>query len=131
MKCFNHNETDAIGQCKHCYKGLCKACLTDLGHGTACQDKHEVEVENINSLIENSTASYSLSPKSVFVSNLFLLLLGILFLWFGFAEDSTFLMVVGALFISYLVLLLIYNIVQFRKLKTDMVIKQTENGSDS
>lgn len=55
MKCFNHNEIDASGQCKHCYKGLCKKCVTDLGHGLACKGVHEAEVEKIKNGYRNIT----------------------------------------------------------------------------
>lgn len=119
MKCFNHNEIDAIGQCKHCYKGLCKECAVDLGHGLACKGEHEEEVNNINDLISNSAKSYSASPKSVFMSNLYLLLMGFMFIWFGL-EKSKFLMAFGALCIGYWLVLLIYNTNLFKKFKTDI-----------
>lgn len=119
MKCFNHNEIDATGQCKHCYKGLCSDCVTDLGHGLACKNMHETEVEGINDLISNSAKSYSSSKNSVFLSNLYLLLMGALFIWFGI-EKSKFLIAFGVMCILYWLLLLIYNTNLFKKIKTDI-----------
>ncbi len=54
MKCYNHPEENAVGLCKHCSKGLCKECLTDLSHGLACKNKHEAEVETLNELISRN-----------------------------------------------------------------------------
>ncbi len=31
MKCFNHTDRDAVGQCKSCGKGLCKDCFQQNG----------------------------------------------------------------------------------------------------
>lgn len=36
MKCYNHHDTDAVGVCKNCGKGICTDCLTDTGNGVAC-----------------------------------------------------------------------------------------------
>ncbi len=118
MKCFNHHDADAIGQCKHCSKGLCTECVTDLGNGLACKDVHEEEVELLNSLIENNKKAYSQTTKSVFVSNLYLLLIGVLFVAFGY-EKSKFLMYLGFLSIGYWLALAIYNYFHLRKFRTD------------
>ena len=66
MKCFNHNEIEAVGQCKQCYKGLCSNCVVDLGHGIACKDKHEHDVQKLFDLVQNNAKSYSSSPKAWF-----------------------------------------------------------------
>ena len=108
MKCFNHHETEAIGQCKHCYKGLCLECITDLGDGLACKEKHEQDVELLNSLIENNKKAYSQTKKSVFVSNLYLFLMGVLLIVFGF-EKSYLLMYFGVLCVVYWLVLAVYN----------------------
>lgn len=36
MKCFYHENKDAVGQCKNCGKGLCKECITK--YQNICQD---------------------------------------------------------------------------------------------
>ena len=38
MKCFLHNQCDAVGICQNCGKGLCTECVIDLGSGLACID---------------------------------------------------------------------------------------------
>jgi len=118
VKCYNHQETDAIGQCKHCYKGLCTDCLADLGSGLACKNAHEEEVELLNSLIENNKKAYSQTTKSIFMSNFYLFLMGVLFVGFGY-ERSKFLMYFGILCIGYWVVLAVYNFINLKKFKTD------------
>ena len=118
MKCFEHRDQDAIGQCKHCSKGLCENCAIDLGHGLACKGVHESEVELLNSLIENNKKSYSQTSKSLFMSNLYLLLMGILFISFGY-ERSKFAVYFGVLCVGYWLVLAIYNYFYLKKFKTD------------
>jgi hypothetical protein len=36
VKCFHHPSDDAVGLCKACGKGVCRACAVDLGEGLAC-----------------------------------------------------------------------------------------------
>src|SRR5438874_3035037 len=40
MKCFYHPQTDAVGQCTHCQKGVCHDCtFEDVGgHGILCYE---------------------------------------------------------------------------------------------
>ena len=33
MKCFQHNQTDAVGTCIHCGRALCLACVTQSVSG--------------------------------------------------------------------------------------------------
>ena len=51
MDCHRHAGTPAIGVCRHCAKGLCNACATDLGFGLACRDQHEVAVASDNAFV--------------------------------------------------------------------------------
>jgi len=45
MRCFNHQDHEAVGCCKACGKGLCPDCAADLGHALACRGSHEAMVE--------------------------------------------------------------------------------------
>lgn len=120
MKCFKHQNIDSVGQCKHCCKGLCTECAADTGNGLACKNEHEQQVEFINSLIENSKKAYSQSPKSSILSNLFLLLMGILFIGYSFInKNQKFLLLFGVLCVAYWGILFVYNSIYLKKLKTD------------
>jgi hypothetical protein len=44
MRCFYHHETEAIGICMSCLRGVCPACANDLGDGLACRDRCEARV---------------------------------------------------------------------------------------
>ena len=112
MNCFYHPEKVAIGTCKHCYKGLCSECATDLEHGLACKDKHEKEVENINMLIIKNTKVYKSAPKNTLIAPTFYLFLGLIFAGFGFfssggVTDLPFIMGIG--FIVFAIVVFIQN----------------------
>jgi heme exporter protein D len=47
MKCFTHTDVDAVGVCRSCGKGVCKACAVDLGQGIACANSCEVNVRDL------------------------------------------------------------------------------------
>ncbi len=36
MKCSIHNDTDAIGVCSNCHKGVCSSCSLELGKKLYC-----------------------------------------------------------------------------------------------
>ena len=59
MKCFYHNDKDAVGICKSCNKGLCPDCAVDTGNGLACKETCESKVKAINELIEKNIAAYA------------------------------------------------------------------------
>ena len=92
MHCFNHQDIDAVGVCKHCGKGLCPSCLTDLGYGLACRDSHEQAVENINIFI---TRSSQLRRVLLFVLTAFFAFMGLVFVVYGILGKSSFTTVMG------------------------------------
>ena len=47
MKCAYHPETDAIGICMACERGVCAACAVDMERGLACKDRCEPEVRRL------------------------------------------------------------------------------------
>ena len=84
MHCFNHPQTAAIGTCKCCNRGLCTDSASDLGHGLACRDRHEAQVEAMNMIIEKNARIYAAAPKNILIGPVFFLLLGLLFAGFGY-----------------------------------------------
>lgn len=89
-----------------------------MGFGIACSGIHEKDVEFLHSLIDNNKKAYSQSKKSVLMSNLFFLLMGVLFIGFGWYR-SNFLVGFGVLCVAYWLALAIYNHLYLKKLKTD------------
>ena len=113
MNCFNHQEKSAIGGCKHCYKGLCSDCMVDLGHGIACKNKHETEVENINMIISNNTKVYASASKNTLIAPIFYLFLGLVFAGFGYSKGgmNSLGFILGAGFIVFGVIVLVLSLI--------------------
>jgi hypothetical protein len=63
MKCFSHNENDAVGICKACNKAVCSQCAIDTGSGIACCSECEQEVLDINKIVSRSKQIYNIGTK--------------------------------------------------------------------
>ena len=120
MRCFNHPSIEAVGNCKSCHKGLCRGCVSDLGHGLACRGVHESEVELLNTIVSRSARIYSVTPKSLYIGPTFLAFMGLLFIGYSFAEGSnTFglLFSMGAGFVVFSAALFLFNRRAYGRLK--------------
>ncbi len=81
MRCFYHPETDAVGICKNCQKGLCMECAADVGNGLACKNRCEEEVKTTNKLREFSKITYRTSiTQSSSVGTAIYVVIGLLLL---------------------------------------------------
>jgi hypothetical protein len=63
MKCFQHNETDAIGICRHCHKGVCRQCAAVVDGCLACRYVCELKVEQANRMIAFNAQIISSRPR--------------------------------------------------------------------
>ena len=79
MNCFNHPGTPAIGTCKACSKGLYKDCASDIGHGLACKDVHEAEVNDQHMIFAKNVKIYAAAPKNTLIAPFFAIFMGIVF----------------------------------------------------
>lgn len=77
MKCYYHNESDAVGFCKACSKGLCRECAVDVGYGLACKDTCEDQVRAVNAIIERGKRGYQLYAGGVAILGIGFLLVGL------------------------------------------------------
>lgn len=116
MKCFYHQESDAIGICKKCQKGLCSECATDLEHGIACKGKHEKEAGEIEALISRNIKAVPLQAASVSVTNFQYLFIGAIFAGYGFYQNNLFLILFGGAVVAYWLYLRVYNLNLFKKI---------------
>ncbi|MDI9239111.1 hypothetical protein QLQ15_09335 [Lysobacter sp. LF1] len=124
MRCFNRHGADAVGACKQCGKGLCPLCLTDLGHGLACKDLHEDDVQGINSLVMRNRQLTSVAPKAWFVVPTFTAFLGAVFLGsslFTHGRGGVFSALMGAGFLTYAAVLFVVNYRAFKGVKSQLV----------
>ena len=104
MQCFNHHESAAVGMCKHCCKGLCSACATDLGYGLACHDVHEEQVTSTHAMVTKATRLQSVNRSNKYLGPAFFIVLGSLFAIWGFVTEGgamNFLFAIGAVFVLY------------------------------
>ncbi len=101
MKCFNHNENEAVAICKSCSKGLCKECLTEINQSIACTSTCIESVKQLDFLITKSMKSYK-TTSFAYYKNAFLYgCFGIVFLLYGLVTNgsSSFLTILGAVFL--------------------------------
>lgn len=104
MQCFNHHGTAAVGMCKHCCKGLCTACATDLGHGLACHDLHETQVTSTHALVTKATRLQAVNRSNKYLGPAFFIVMGGVFAIWGFATErsvANFTFALGVLFVLY------------------------------
>ncbi len=83
MKCFAHPQVDAVGSCKHCFKGVCAECAKDSGVGIVCSAACESEVRVIHALLERNKNLSAFAPKAHLRQAVFLAMMAILFVGFG------------------------------------------------
>jgi hypothetical protein len=83
MKCYYHPDADAVGICKSCSKGLCRACAIDVGNGITCKGPCEDEVRSLNAMLEKSKAAHPKAAKAFYTNATMFALLGLLFLISG------------------------------------------------
>ena len=54
MRCFYHQDKEAVGTCKLCGKGVCPECAVDLTKGLACRGRCETDAQAIIQLIDRN-----------------------------------------------------------------------------
>jgi hypothetical protein len=103
MKCFYHQEYDAIGICKSCGKGLCHECAVDLSQGLACKSRCEEDAQKLIRLIQDniklSPTSSSLiraSRRGGLIAAAFYIVIGLLFAGWGIHDDMSLIIALGA-----------------------------------
>jgi hypothetical protein len=118
MRCFYHQEREAVGSCKSCGKGLCPECAVDLVKGLACRGRCEPDAKALIQLVERNIALSPTTSRLVQASGsarlagaLFLTICGLVFLGFGLISERgfSFIVILGACFLVYGLFLLIWS----------------------
>src|SRR5262249_47400783 len=122
MKCFNHHQSDAIGICKACCKGICAECATDVGGGLACTATCIGAVQQITALVRANAAASSIGRGRVaYLWPAFLVVMGVLFAVTPFLSEDPprspmFAVALGSVFVLFGVLLGAYQHLWRKKL---------------
>jgi hypothetical protein len=74
MRCFKHPQSEAVGTCKHCFKGVCAECTKDTSVGIVCSPQCEEEVLSVKALLDRSKKSYTLASKTYLRNTIWLVL---------------------------------------------------------
>jgi hypothetical protein len=110
MKCFYHQDRDAVGSCKSCGKGLCAECAIDLGKGLACRDRCEEEVEAVIALVAENIRMLGKSPallqtsrRSYLWTGAYSIVIGAVFLAWGLSTEPRldFVVVIGGVGLAF------------------------------
>lgn len=83
MHCFHHPESEAVGICSHCQKGLCPECAADLEFGLACRGRHEEQVIEMREYL-NKNLALSKKKANILFWPSFFVSLGLIFGLYGF-----------------------------------------------
>ena len=123
MKCYVHQDRDAIGACKSCQKGLCNDCHTTVDGSLSCQGQCEEDVAVLNFMIEQSRKVYNNLGSQWTPSILINCVAGSLFLAFGIYQFGNSL---AWLMIGLGSVMLIGGVLSFRTTKR-MISKTASN----
>ena len=67
MRCFYHQDKEAVGLCKSCGKGLCAECAVDLGKGLGCRGRCEEIARAIIELVDRNIQLFTTPAKAQLV----------------------------------------------------------------
>ena len=110
MRCYYHQDKEAVGSCKSCGKGLCPDCAVDVGKGLACRGHCEEDVRAVIALIDRNI---KLSPQTARIlessrkvrsgAATFNLVIGAIFIAWGLSnmERFGFIVILGVCFLIY------------------------------
>lgn len=102
MKCYQHPETDAVGICRHCAKGVCKQCGVLVENCLACRYSCEQQVARTLRTVERGTRTMEQHPRNLKAMAAILGLAGGAMVGYGFTErGGSLLIVLGAMFLAF------------------------------
>lgn len=106
MKCINHDDVEAIGICKNCFKAVCKQCIVPNQYDfIVCSANCLEEAAAAQIMTDKAKMAYGLKPGRLPVTSIFTLLSGFFFsLWglltiLGGSLWGFFVLALGAIFI--------------------------------
>ena len=106
MECFYHEGIQACGVCKSCNRGICRECVSEVKNGVACKNICESEAIELDRIISEAkkmvdSANTMINSASGTLTDVFYLIVGILFLGYGIYDNVDLLKYLGAIFILF------------------------------
>lgn len=122
MKCFRHQERDAVGLCKSCSKGVCPDCVAEVGNSIACKETCKEDVAATDDMIQRSKITIKAQKTNRMYMPAFFLVLGSIFVIMSYVKAGSFDLrsLPGAAFIFFGIVLIFIN----RKWVKDMEEKK-------
>jgi len=124
MRCFTHQDKEAVGICKACNKGICAECAADLGHSLACNSSCIEQAHLLNSAMERSFVVLKSSKRYANIAPAFCAVMGSGFVYYGIQgyPKFNFASMIG---IGFLIFAGVYFFVMLKWYKSDK--KQEQN----
>ena len=108
MRCFYHEDKEAVGTCKSCGRGLCRACAVELPKSLACRGRCEADAQAVTQLIDRNIQLSSTSSRTVqqgrnirLGCGIFHIAIGVVFLIGGLRDQLGVISILGAGLIAY------------------------------
>ena len=87
MHCYNHQTKEAIGLCRHCFKGLCQECCQKNEDSLVCSKSCAQKVNELEEMNERAKSIYGVgqyaSKRRFPLSVILYLCMGLLFIALG------------------------------------------------
>ncbi|MAC83795.1 MAG: hypothetical protein CL624_06645 [Arcobacter sp.] len=103
MKCYNHQNIDAVGICKSCSKGICKSCSVVVGKSLACESSCEEHVAAVDTMVSKSLITMSTQKRNRNFMPLFFAATGLSIVALSYYRTGTFGLasIMGFVFIGF------------------------------
>ena len=108
MRCFYHEDREAVGTCKSCGKGLCRECAVELPKSLACRGRCEADAQAVTQFIDRTIRNSATSSRLVETSRnsrlgmgIFHAIIGIVFLIGGLRDHLPVISILGVALIAY------------------------------
>jgi hypothetical protein len=109
VRCFIHQDIEAVGTCRACNKGLCPACVVDLDHSISCRGNCENKARALHAQVAQGAVVINTQKRNRFFLPAFFIVMGAAFMLFASDGKSVlnFGTVAGGGFIAFGVVLII------------------------
>jgi hypothetical protein len=108
MRCFYHEDKEAVGTCKSCGRGLCRECAVALPKSLACRGRCEADAQALTQLIDRNIQISGTSLRlartgrnSRVVIGIFHVAIGVVFLIGGLHDQLRVISFLGIALIAY------------------------------